>query len=322
MLVMSLPQDLASVPNVPHGSTARRIDWLLLPPMIRRLIEDRIGYRVVRAESAGSGFTPGFASVLIGEEGQRSFVKAASTKAQQQFADSYREEARKLAQLPAGLPAPRLLWTHEDDLWVILGLEYVAASAPARPWRREQLDACLDTLETVADLLSTPPSGLRLNRIVDDIPALTDGWDYVRTAHPDWPHLDEAEALAHACFEKFDNGAVVHSDARDDNFLIMPDGRALLCDWNWPCLGPVWLDTVDVLIGAYGDGLDADAILAERRLTRDADPDHIDGWLAAMCGVMLTSRDRPVPNSSPFLRVHARWYSEVTWAWLAARRGW
>ena len=56
------------------------------------------------------------------------------------FADSYREEARKLAALPADVPAPRLLW-HLDDDWVVLGIEYVAARAPHRPWRADDLDA-------------------------------------------------------------------------------------------------------------------------------------------------------------------------------------
>jgi hypothetical protein len=41
-----------------------------------------------------------------------------------------------------------------------------------------------------------------------------------------------------------------------------------------------------------------------------------------LCGYMLEARDRPVPATSPYLRVHSRWWSEVTWAWLAERRGW
>lgn len=319
---MSLPQEMSTVEPVPHGRTARRLDWGLLPPVVRRFIEGKLGSKVAVADSQDAGFTPGFASVLTGEDGSRLFVKAASKKAQRPFAESYAEEARKLAALPAELPAPKLLWSHEDDLWVILGFEAVEGHNPRRPWQRVELDACLDTLETVAGLLDTPPAGLRVQPIIEDMPGLLTGWDYVRRTHPDWPHLDEAAALAATCLEHPGNDALVHSDARDDNFLITGDGRALLCDWNWPTLGPVWMDLVDVLASAYGDGLDADAILAERALTRDADPDHIDGWLAALCGFMMENRDRPAPNSSPYLRVHARWYSEATWAWLASRRGW
>lgn len=317
---MSQPQDLDTVEPVPHGRTARRLDWLLLPPMTRRLIEGRLGSPVAKADSAGSGFTPGFASVLTGENGAQMFVKAASKMAQEAFADSYREEARKLTLLPSGLPVPQLLWSHEDDLWVILGFEYVDGPNPSRPWDRAELDACLDSLEVIAAALTPPP--MRLDAFSADFAELPGGWDHVREHSPDWPHLEEALALA-ARFEEATAGqTVVHTDARDDNFLMPRDGRAMLCDWNFPVVGAAWIDTVLLLISAYGDGMDADAILAERHLTKDADPDHVDVLLALVCGYFLEGRDRPVPNSSPYLRVHSRWYSEATWAWLASRRGW
>ena len=62
--------------------------------------------------------------------------------------------------------------------------------------------------------------------------------------------------------------------------------------------------------------------MAEHPLTKQADPDHVDAWLAMLAGLMLESRDKPRPNSSPYLRVHANWWAEVLWAWLASRRGW
>lgn len=317
---MSQPQDLATVEPVPHGQTARRLDWLLLPPMTRRLIEGKLGSPVAKADSAGSGFTPGFASVLTGENGAQMFVKAASKLAQEAFADSCREEARKLSLLPDGLPIPRLLWNHEDDLWVILGFEYVDGPNPSRPWVRAELDACLDSLEVIADALTPPP--MPLDTFSADFAELLGGWDHVRRHSPDWPHLEEAAALA-ARFEEATAGqTLVHTDARDDNFLMPRDGRAMLCDWNFPVAGAAWIDTVLLLISAYGDGMDADGILAERHLTKDADPDHVDVLLALVCGYFLERRDQPVPNSSPYLRVHSRWYSEATWAWLASRRGW
>lgn len=319
---MSTPQDLTDVENVPHGRTARRLEWPHLPPAVRTLVERRLGSPVAKAETQGSGFTPGFASRLTGEDGSRLFVKAASKKAQAPFAESYAEEVRKLALLPRGLAVPRLLWSHEDDLWVVLGFECVDGRQPRRPWVRAELDACLNTLAEVAEAMNPLPPGFALNPMTVDLPGLLSGWGYVARTHPQWPHLDDARLLA-ATYDSFPgNDCFVHSDARDDNFLVTRQGRALLCDWNWPALGPAWLDGVDLLVSAYGDGLDADAILAEHPLTRDADPDHVDAWLAMLCGFMLEARDRPVPPTSPYLRVHSRWWSEATWAWLAARRGW
>jgi hypothetical protein len=287
--------------------------------MLRSLIAQRLGSPVVSAESAGAGFTPGFASVLTCEDGSRHFVKAASKKAQRVFADCYREEARKLRALPSGLPVPRLLWSHEDDLWVVHELEYVEGANPARPWRRSDLDACLDSLEVLADKLTPPP--LRLDTFADDFAACLSGWDHMRRVAPELPHLEEAAALA-ARFEEATAGdTLVHTDGRDDNFLVAGD-RAMLCDWNWPVVGARWIDTVVLLIAAHGDGLDADAILAERRLTRDVDPEHVDAFLALIAGYFFERRDDPVPSSSPYLRLHQDWYAEATWSWLGKRRGW
>ena len=219
----------------PHDRTARRLEWAFLPPHLRAWIERRCGSPVVSAISQTSGFTPGFASVLVCEDGSRHFVKAASTKAQRMFADSYREEARKLAALPAGVPAPRLLW-HLDDDWVVLGIEYVAARTPHRPWRAEDLDALLDSLEVVADVLTPPPPGLDLDTAADDFAPLLEGWPALRERRTDLgaERLAEAEALARRYAEVVGGDTLVHTDIRSDNVLIDPDGRALICDWNWP----------------------------------------------------------------------------------------
>jgi aminoglycoside phosphotransferase (APT) family kinase protein len=311
------------VEQVPHGRTARRVEWPLLPPMLRRGIEQRLGSPVAHAETAGAGFTPGFASTLTTEDGRRFFVKAANKVAQAPFAESYREEVRKLQALPSGLPVPRLLWSHEDDLWVVLALEHVEGPNPSRPWLPAELDACLDTLEVLADALTPAPAAMRLRPLAaeEELGAMFSGWAHVRRHLPDWPHLDEATALAAAHADVLRGDSLVHTDARDDNFLLTPGG-AVLCDWNWPVLGPAWVDTVLLLISAAGDGLDADEILATRRLTKDVDPSHVDVLLALVCGYFMETRDRPVPNSSPYLRVHSRWYAAATWDWLARRRGW
>src|SRR6478735_8951172 len=105
--------------TIPHGRTARRLEWPHLPPHVRAVIEERCGSPVTTAESQGAGFTPGFASVLTCADGSRHFVKAASLKAQRMFAEAYREEARKLLVLPDGAPAPLLLWQHDADDWMV-----------------------------------------------------------------------------------------------------------------------------------------------------------------------------------------------------------
>jgi len=173
--------------RIPHGRTARRLEWVHLPPHLRAEVERRLGAPVTEAASQTSGFTPGFASVLTCADGSRHFVKAASTVAQRPFADAYREEARKLGMLPAGIPAPRLRWMHDDD-WVVLGFEYVDGRAPLRPWVPDELAAASGMAIEIARLLTPAPEGI--GRAVDefaDWPAL---WDRV-----DLPRAQECRAL-------------------------------------------------------------------------------------------------------------------------------
>ena len=308
--------------TIPHGRTARRLEWSHLPPQVRALIERRCGSPVASAVSQTSGFTPGFASVLNCHDGTRHFVKAASVKAQRQFAEAYREEARKLSVLPAAAPAPRRLWISDADDWVVLGLEYIEATPPRRPWRESDLHGALDALEALADALTPPPADLRLDLFGDDFAEFPGHWEDVRRFRPQLPHLDEAAALAHRFQEVTGGSTLVHTDVRDDNLLVRPDGTALLCDWNFPCVGAAWLDTLFLMIGPRGDGLDVESVLAERRLTRDVPAESIDIILALLAGYFFRQSEEPVPPTSPHLRDAQRWQGEVCWEWLCERRGW
>ena len=305
----------------PVGRTARRLEWPFLPPGLRQAIERRCGSPVREAISQGAGFTPGFAAVLVCDDGSRHFVKAASVKAQQQFAESYREEARKLSELPATVPAPRLLWTIEDD-WVVLGIEYVEGRNPRRPWQQTELDACLDSLELIAAELTPPPSGLALDSFATEFGQFPAYWDHVAATRPALPHLAEAAGLAARFREVTGGDTVVHTDVRDDNAVVDRQGRAWFCDWNFPVVGADWIDSLLMLIGPRGDGLDVEAVIADRPLLRNAPDDAVDVMLALVTGYFWKSAADPVPPTSPHLREHQRWQGDVCWAWLAERRGW
>ena len=311
-----------STSSIPHGRTARRLEWAHLPPFVRALVERRCGSPVVEARSQGAGFTPGFASVLTCAVGSRHFVKAASTKAQRMFAHSYREEARKLAALPLAAPAPRLLWVHDADDWVVLGLEHVEARNPRRPWRSADLDAAVAMLDRAARALTPAPAALAHERFEVELADFPAAWDHVRATRPDLPHLEEAAALAARFAEVTTGDTLVHTDVRDDNILLRADGSAMLCDWNWPVTGAAWLDTVFLMIGPRGDGLDVDAALAAAPLTAEVPAEHVDIVLALLAAYFLRQGDEPVPPTSPHLREAQRWQGEVVWDWLCERRGW
>lgn len=301
--------------RIPHGRTARRLEWQFLPPHIRRIVEQRIGGTVTVATSQTSGFTPGFASVLTCADGSRHFVKAASTIAQQMFADAYREEARKLRMLPPGVPAPQLEWVHDADDWVVLGFEYVEGRAPQRPWIPEELAAASRMALDIAALLTPAPAGI--DAAVEEFASWPALWDQI-----DHPHARECRALAERFAEVVDGDTLAHTDIRDDNLLVRPDGSVVMCDWNWPVAGARWLDSLLLLIGPRGDGLDVEAHIATHPLLSDVEPDHIDVALALVLGFFATSADQPVPPTSPHLRDAQAWQRDVIFDWLAERRGW
>jgi hypothetical protein len=307
---------------IPLGQTARRLEWSHLPPTVRAAIEQRCGAAVRSATSQNGGFTPGFASVLECEDDSRHFVKAASAVAQRMFAEAYREEARKLVTLPTAAPAARLLWSLDVDDWFVLSTEFVEARPPSRPWRLAELQLCLDTLTAAVPVLTPPPAGLVLPSASEELAEWPAFWDDVRTARPDLPHLEEAATLAGRFVEVMAGETLVHTDVRDDNILLTADGRALLCDWNWPMVGAAWLDSLFLLIGPRGDGLDVAGLIDSHPLLSAVSAEEIDVVLALITGYFLKSADDPVPPNSPFLRDAQRWQGEVCWDWLGERRGW
>ncbi len=301
--------------RIPHGRTARRLEWQFLPPHIRAEVERRLGSPVTDAVSQTSGFTPGFASVLTCADGSRHFVKAASVIAQRLFADSYREEARKLALLPDGVPAPRLRWLHDADDWVVLGFEYVEGRAPQRPWVPDELAAASRMAVAIADQLTPAPAGI--DRAVDDFAGWPALWERV-----DHPRAADCGSLAAQYADVVDGDTVIHMDMRDDNLLVRPDGSTVICDWNWPVRGAAWLDSLFLLIGPRGDGLDVEAHIAGHPLLAAVDPEQIDIVIALILGYFAASATQPVPPTSPYLRDAQAWQRDVLHEWLAERRGW
>lgn len=302
--------------RIPHGRTARRVEWTHLPPGVRRAIEAHLGSPVEQADSQGAGFTPGFASVLTCGDGTRHFVKAASVKAQRMFAESYREEARKLGALPRTTPAPRLLWTDEVEDWFLLGIEHVAGRAPHRPWTVDDLALASTMVLTMAEVL-TPAPVAGIATAAQEFAAWPGLWRQI-----DHPRAAEIGALAERFADVVAGHTLVHTDIRDDNILVLGDGRAVLCDWNWPVAGATWLDSLFLLIGPRGDGLDVEGHIADHPLLSAVPPQDIDTVLALVLGYFTSSANEPVPATSPYVRMAQAWQRDVIDDWLAERRGW
>lgn len=302
--------------RIPHGRTARRVEWAHLPPGVRARIEAHVGGPVVEAVSQGTGFTPGFASVLTCADGSRHFVKAAATRAQRLFAEAYRTEARRLRALPPEAPAPRLLWTDDVEDWFVLGIEYVDGRAPERPWTADDLARASAMAVAMVEPL-TPAPGTGLDSAVDELGSWAALWGRI-----DHPRAQEIGALAGRYADVVAGETLVHLDVRDDNIILLDDGSAVLCDWNWPVVGAPWLDSLFLLIGPRGDGLDVEAHIGSHPLLRSVPAEDVDVALALILGFFASAANQPVPPTSPYIRAAQAWQRDVVDDWLAERRGW
>ena len=310
---------MSAIPvDFPVGRTARRLGWVHLPPAVRTAVERKLGSAVVDSASCDAGFTPGLASVVTCADGSRHFLKAASTKAQKVAADAYRIEARRLRTLPPSVRAPRLKWIQELDDWVVLAIEYVEGRAPLRPWTVADLAACSDMLVRTAGAL-TPAPGLGVPTYAEELGSWADLWT-TRLAH--LPHAAECAALAARIGEVSAGETLVHCDVRDDNLLLDAAGEAWLCDWNWPVRGAAWLDSLILLVGPRGDGLEVEKHLAAHPLLGSVPAADVDVVLAHLLGYFSASAELPRVSNSPYLRTAAAWQRDVLLRWLGERRGW
>ena len=304
--------------DFPVGRTARRLDWVHLPPAVRSAVERRLGSPVEEARSRDAGFTPGLASVLTCADGSRHFLKAASATAQKVVADAYRGEIARLRTLPPSAPAPRLQWSLDAEDWVVLCIEYVDATSPARPWDAADLAACSAMLVTAAAEL-TPAPGVGVPTFAEEVGSWAGLW---RTHLSHLPYAAECAELADRIEEVSAGETLVHGDLREDNLLLDAAGRAWLCDWAWPARGAAWLDSLLLLIGPYGDGVDVEAHLATHPLLAPVPPADVDTVLALHLGYFTVAADLPRVSNSPYLRTMAAWQRDALHRWLAERRGW
>jgi aminoglycoside phosphotransferase (APT) family kinase protein len=319
------------LPDVPYDATAQRPSWDELPAAVRNAVVERLGGRVIAARTAGGGFTRGFAAVLDIAGGDRAFVKA--SREDSPLAYAYAREAEITAVLPTAVPAPRLRWTMAAAGWYAICLEAVDGQMPGLPWNPAELTAALDAHAAAAAALAEPPSSL----VALGLPTLEDiarddlsRWQEIaahRAPVPAMPRyglarLDELAALEAALPSVVDSSAVMHCDLRLDNIIVDRAGCAWICDWNWLCHGPAWVDTVSLLVTAYASDLDADALLAAHPTARGVPAEAVDAALAALAGHYLVSAGLGDTGAAPALRTHQRWTGGVTLRWLAERRGW
>ncbi len=303
-----------------------RIGWADLPPGVRVAVETIIGGTVVEAVSQSGGFSPGTADRVRTADGRRAFVKAVSPAQNERSVQMHRREARVSAELPACVPAPRLLGCYDDGDWVALVLQDVAGRHPATPWVAGELARVLATLRDLARS-STPVPLAGLPTAADTLADDLAGWRRVAADPPagldPWAarHLEELCALADRGLAALAGDTLVHSDIRADNLLLGADGRVTVVDWPSACRGPAWLDTLLLLVNVrlYG-GHDTHALLAGQAGATAADPRDVLAVLAGLAGYFTDAGRQPPPPGIPTVRAFQRAHAAAVLSWLREER--
>jgi hypothetical protein len=260
----------------------------------------------------GSGYGTNTAKWSVElDDSRRVFVKLALDEL---AADWLRDEWRVYGSLRAGF-LPELVGWHDTGGTTFLVIEDLTDAHWPPPWLPGQVSLVLETLDEVH--AATPPPELPF---LVDLREDLDGWPAV-VADPEpflstgvcsreWlaaalPQLAQTSAECDLAGE-----ALVHFDLRGDNLCIR-DGRVLIIDWNYACIGNPALDAVGWAPS----------------LCLEGGPDPWDlvpqsGGLAALIAGYFASRaGLPAPDTAPTVRAFQRRQAEVALPWAARELG-
>jgi hypothetical protein len=170
--------------------------------------------------------------------------------------------------------------------------------------------------------MSTDPDILAVGR------ELADGSFAGGPEQPPWlrVHGSRVGELVLAAEGRFDGNTLCHGDLRPDNLLMSAAAGvasvATVVDWNWVGAAAPWLDWVGLLPLMDAQGVDTDRVMASSPLTRDADAEAVDCFLATIAAYMLGAyRKEPPPGCTPALRQHQLFMAHLFLGFLRRRRG-
>lgn len=321
--------------DVDYRNTARRPPWSALPEAVRAEVAGLTGSPVVTAaRPVSSGFTGAYAGTVRCADGSRVFVKAGGPD-QPFVVAALAQEARVLRLLPHGIPAPAVVGAGSVSGWSVLVLEVIKGRMPGQPWTADDIDSVHAACVALAERATPVPEGLggasvgqsmsRDGAILAAGQALDAGHFELPDGMPAWV-LDRKEALGRLVLgagDRIRGDTLSHGDIRPDNLLIDRCGRALVLDWNWVGAGPAWADFVGLLPMMGWQGHDVARLVAQSPLTREADPDAVDGFVACVAVFMMDSfRKEPPPGCTPALRRHQALMARMFLEFLRSRRGW
>jgi hypothetical protein len=314
----------------PLAFSGSRLAWSDMPRGIRARIAELAGAEVVTEAPATTGFSPGYASLLELGDGTEVFVKAVSPEQNPDSPDLARAEIRALKVLPAEAPAPRLLWSHDDGSWVVIGIEAVSGHTPDHPWNPEQLRRVLEVVTSLAEAgtpapASLPPVSAALAGLAAHARALAEAPADLEAAvaavGPDGPwladHLADVATWADQAPILAVGDTLAHNDLRADNVLIGEEGVWVV---DWPHASkdaPLWYDLAGMLpsIAMQGGG-DPDELFWTHPNAAGADREAVRSVVAGLVAYFVQNAVQPAPQGIANLRPFQLAQGVAALSWL------
>lgn len=211
---------------------------------ILQLVARLTGQSVVDFSPATSGFTSACRGVAQLSNGSSVFVKAATDK----LTAAWLRTEHKMYGLAASFMPSMLGWYDDGIESTMLLLEDLSEAFRPPPWTERMVEAVLAELATVRR--TKAPAGLPSLNSMREILV---GWRKVAEApaqflalglcSQEWlnktlPALIEAEDAADLTGDE-----LLHFDVRSSN-LCFHNGKVVLTDWNWACVGNGALEAI------------------------------------------------------------------------------
>jgi len=182
-----------------------------------------------------------------------------------------------------------------------------------------EIDAAVTALAELAAAVTPSPvpgAPAAVDAVADDFA----GWHKIAADPPadldPWlaERLDDLRAAADRGLAALATGdTLVHFDIRADNMLIRPDGRVVIVDWPWGCVGPAWLDRLLLGLDVLVKGGDP------ARVFEGIDPGVVTDVIAGIDGMFEHICRLPPPPGIPTVRAFQRSAADAIRPWLRGR---
>lgn len=336
-----------TLPSGFPGSRSRarepKPDWNAVPPAARAALERKLGQKIVAAEIAWGGFSPGATFKIALADGSGRFVKSTNPQQTPAGNDMVLAEIECFERYPCiGSAGPAYLGHQEAGDWHWLILELIADATQPPPWTKAQLRNLFEALAAfyarARDAALPPDIADQGHAKLDELfPTDSGGWVEMQS-DPGARRLFAGAFMDAAAAERWLDAVVprmvplqrarpvvggprslIHLDLRSDNVLFRRDCGAVILDWSDVTWGPVAIDLLAFAPSCIGEGGATGPELAEAFAAALGAPlrdDDIAIGLAAIAGFFVGRVGRAPSPGLPRLPwvVRMQFWGAMRWA--------